>query len=150
MNEELESTNAELESINTDLRLRTDDVNRLNTFLQAITGNIALGAVVVDADSKVQVWNERAADLWGLRSDEVIGQPLYDLDIGLPLKSIRSTVRSVLTGKSDHDVVDVDATTRRGRSIRCRVLVHSLADGEKTTGAVIVMEELKEPPPSGG
>lgn len=145
MNEELESTNAELESINTDLRLRTDDVNRLNTFLQAVTGNIALGAVVIDADSKIQVWNEGAADLWGLRSDEVVGKALFDLDIGLPLKSIRSTVRSVLTGKTDHDSLDVEATTRRGRTIRCRLLVHALSAGEKINGAVIVMEELKEP-----
>ena len=144
MNEELESTNAELESINTDLRLRTDDVNRLNTFLQAVTGNIALGAVVIDADSKIQVWNEGAADLWGLRSDEVVGKALFDLDIGLPLKSIRSTVRSVLTGKTDHDSLDVEATTRRGRT-RCRLLVHALSAGEKINGAVIVMEELKEP-----
>ena len=145
MNEELESTNAELQSINIDLRLRTEDVDRLNTFLRAITGNIALGAVVVDADLKIQVWNERAADLWGLRSDEVIGQALYDLDIGLPVKSLRGIVRSVLKGKTNHDTVEVDAMTRRGRRIRCRLLVHSLADGERTTGAVVVMEELKEP-----
>src|SRR5206468_1904544 len=72
MNEELESTNAELQSINTDLRIRTEEVNKLNTFLRAITGIIDVGAAVLDAGSKIQVWNERAADLWGMRSDEVL------------------------------------------------------------------------------
>ena len=144
MNEELESTNAELQSINTDLRLRTDDVGRLNTFLRAITGNIDLGAIVIDGESRIQVWNERAADLWGLRSDEVMGKVLFDLDIGLPLKDIRTLVRTVLRGKPEQDIAELDATTRRGRRIRCRVIVHSLADGERPSGAVIVMEELRE------
>lgn len=145
MNEELESTNAELESINTDLRLRTEDVNRLNTFLLAITGNIGLGAIVVDADSRVRVWNERAADLWGLRSDEVVGKPLFDLDIGLSLKDIRGMVGAALSGKPQHDMAEFDAMTRRGRAIRCRVMIHALANGTERGGAVIVMEELKPP-----
>src|SRR5881227_544646 len=47
-NEELESTNAELNSINTDLQLRTSEVERLNKLLFAITGNIEVGAAVLD------------------------------------------------------------------------------------------------------
>ena len=110
MNEELESTNAELQSINTDLRLRTDEVGRLNTFLRAITGSIELGAVVLDGDMRVQVWNERSADLWGLRSDEVIGQPFFDLDIGLPSKELRDMIRAVVRGNPTHDEANVQAT----------------------------------------
>ncbi len=143
MNEELESTNAELQSINTDLRLRTDEVSRLNTFLLAITGSIEVGAVVIDPDQKVQVWNERAADLWGLRSDEVVGRPFFDLDIGLPVKDVRPMVRGLLRGEPMQDEVVVESMTRRGRTIRCRVSGYSLSDGERTSGAVLVMEELK-------
>src|SRR5712664_4657331 len=65
MNEELESTNTELQTINNDLQLRTAEVQRLNTLLLAVTGNIELGAAVLDKSYRVQLWNERAADLWG-------------------------------------------------------------------------------------
>ena len=143
MNEELESTNAELQSINTDLRLSTDEVGRLNTFLRAITGNIQLGALVLDGDMRVQVWNERAADLWGLRSDEVVGHSFFDLDIGLPAKELRPMVRSVLKGKPTHDEAVVEAVSRRGRSVSIRVTAYTLSDGERSSGVVVVMEELK-------
>jgi two-component system CheB/CheR fusion protein len=143
MNEELESTNAELQSINTDLRMRTGDVDRLNTFLRAITGNIALGAAVLDGELNVRVWNERAADLWGVRSDEVLGKPFFDLDIGLPTKELRTMTRAVLRGKPVHDQAVVDALSRRGRTIKVRVSAYALADGERPGGVVLVMEELK-------
>ena len=143
MNEELESTNAELQSINTDLRLRTDEVGKLNTFLRAITGNIELGAVVLDPEMRVQVWNERAADLWGLRSDEVLGQPFFDLDFGLPAKDIRSMVRSVMRGKPAHDEAMIQAVSRRGRNIQLHVTAYTLSDGERSSGVVLVMEEVK-------
>ena len=145
MNEELESTNAELQSINTDLRSRTDEVDKLNTFLRAVTGSIELGAVVLDGEMRVQVWNERAADLWGLRSDEVVGQPFFDLDIGLPARDLRSMIRAVLRGKPSHDEATVQALSRRGRNINVRVIAYTLSDGEHAGGVVLVMEEMKTP-----
>jgi two-component system CheB/CheR fusion protein len=142
MNEELESTNAELQAINTDLRLRTDEVARLNVLLLAITGNIEVGAAVLDTAGTVQVWNERAADLWGVRSDEVLGRSFFELDIGLPADELREMIASVLLGAERHQEMVLDARTRRGRQIQCRVMAHTLSDGERTTGVVVVMEEL--------
>jgi two-component system, chemotaxis family, CheB/CheR fusion protein len=89
------------------------------------------------------VWNERAADLWGVRSDEVVGTPFFDLDIGLPTKELRVMIRSVLRGKPTHDEKEVDAMTRRGRRIRCRVAATTLAGRRRASGVVLVMEELK-------
>jgi two-component system CheB/CheR fusion protein len=141
MNEELESTNAELQTINTDLRIRTDEVNRLNTFLRAITGRIEVGAAVLDEELNVQVWNERAADLWGVRSDEVVGKPFFDLDIGLPVTDLRPMIRSVLRAKPAHDEALVNAMTRRGRAIACRVTAYTLSDRDQAGGVVVVMEQ---------
>jgi two-component system CheB/CheR fusion protein len=143
MNEELESTNSELQSINADLSQRTDEVQRLNTLLLSITGNIPLGAVVMDASLKVTVWNERAADLWGLRSDEVLGRSFFDLDIGLPTKEIRSMIKGVLGSKPANDEMIIDALNRRGQKIRCRVRASFFSDGGQSGAVVLVMEELK-------
>ena len=143
LNEELESTNAELQSINTDVQLRSSEIQRLNTLLLAITGNIEVGAAVLDGTLRVQVWNERAADLWGVRSDEVVGHSFFDLDIGLPADKLRALIQAAAGGRPAHDELVVSATTRKGRSIRCRVIVHTIGDGEKPAGVVLVMEELK-------
>jgi len=143
MNEELESTNAELQTTNTDLQVRTDEIGTLNALLEAITGNIEVGAVVLDGSSKVRVWNERAADMWGMRSDEVINRSFYDLDIGLPADELREMIRSVLAGGGSHQEVSVDALTRRGKRIRCRVKAHVVGDGKQPKAVVLVMEELK-------
>jgi two-component system CheB/CheR fusion protein len=143
LNEELESTNSELQSINTDLMQGRTEVERLNTLLLAITGNIELGAAVLDRSGRVQVWNERAADLWGVRSDEVVGRSFFELDIGLPAEELRRLIQAGTGGAARHDELVVVATTRKGRQIRCRVMAHSLGDGEPPTGVVLVMEELR-------
>src|SRR6184192_2500687 len=143
LNEELESTNAELNSINTDLQLRTREVERLNTLLLAVTGNIEVGAAVLDGGMRVQLWNERAADLWGVRSEEVVGNSFFNLDIGLPAEQLRGLIRAGTGGRPLHDELVVKATTRKGREIRCRVISHAIGDGDRSAGVVLVMEELK-------
>ena len=143
LNEELESTNAELNSINTDLQLRTREVERLNTLLLAVTGNIEVGAAVLDGGMRVQLWNERAADLWGVRSEEVVGNSFFNLDIGLPAEQLRGLIRAGTGGRPLHDELVVKATTRKGREIRCRVIAHAIGNGDQPAGVVLVMEELK-------
>jgi len=144
-NEELETTNTELQAINTDLRQRTDEVGQLNTFLQAISGNIKLGAVVLDPNLRVRVWNEHAANLWGLRSDEVLDKAFFDLDIALPTKELRAVVRSVMRARPSQQQVIVESTTRRGRHLRCRVVVSNLPGTGQSAGVVLLMEEVKGP-----
>jgi two-component system CheB/CheR fusion protein len=143
MNEELESTNSELQSSNSDLRERTDEVELFNVLLHSITGNIPLGAVVMNANLKVTVWNERAGDLWGLRTDEVVGKSFFDLDIGLPTEEMRNMIGEVLSGKPAHDEIVVEALNRRGNHIRCRVRASFFSDGAQSGAVVLVMEELK-------
>ena len=143
MNEELESTNAELQTINTDLRVRTDEIGTLNALLEAISGNIEVGAVVLDGSSKVRVWNDRAADMWGLRSDEVVGRSFFEIDIRLPAVQLREMIRSVLAGGGEHQELSVDALTRRGKRIRCLVKAHVVNDGGPPKAVVLVMEEAR-------
>jgi two-component system CheB/CheR fusion protein len=96
---------------------------------------------VLDAELMVQVWNEQAAETWGLRSDEVLGESFFTLDIGLPVKDLRTMLRAVLRGKPADEVI-VDAVNRRGRKIRCRVAVTTLPPGGKG-GVVLLLEEVK-------
>src|SRR5262249_48206998 len=126
MNEELQSTNEELQTVNEELRQRTDELHHSNLFLQSVLGSLDSGAVVVNQNLNVLVWNHKAEDMWGLRSDEVEGKSLLNLDIGLPVDKLRSVIRPCLNGESTHNEVVLDATNRRGKAIKCRVTVSPL------------------------
>jgi two-component system, chemotaxis family, CheB/CheR fusion protein len=99
------------------------------------------GAVVVNANLDVLMWNKRAEDLWGLRADEVQGRGLLNLDIGLPVAELRTVIRPCLSGEVDQQEVVLDAVNRRGRQIKCRVTCSPLVSGKKREGVLLMMEE---------
>ena len=140
MNEELQSTNEELQTVNSELRERTDELHRTNAFLEAVFATLRSGAVVVDDNLGIEVWNDRAADLWGLRADEVHGKSLLNLDIGLPIQQLRDSIRACISGASQSEEGVLNATTRRGKQIRCRVSIRPLA-GTGRKGAILLMDE---------
>ena len=142
-NEELETTNSELQAINNDMRSQSEEIRRLNQFLQAITGTIPIGAIVLDAELTIQVWNEQATEMWGLRPDEVVGESIFSLDIGLAVKELRTMLRAVSRGKQASDERELEATNRRGKAIRCRVTATSLPGTRKPGGVVMLVEEVK-------
>ena len=143
MNEELQSTNEELQTVNEELRTRTEELNHSASFLESVLGSLRTGAVVVNQNLDVLMWNRRAEDLWGLRADEVQGRGLLNLDIGLPVAELRNIIRPCLSGDADYQEVVLDAVNRRGKSIKCRVTCTPLlAPGNKRQGVIISMEEI--------
>jgi two-component system CheB/CheR fusion protein len=142
MNEELQSTNEELQTMNDELRTRTVDVDSLNAYLASVFASLRSGVAVLDRDYRVQVWNHRAEDLWGVRSDETLGHPFLMLDIGLPVAQFGPPLRAVMNGEVNVFEKRVPAMTRRGRTIDCVVSVMPLRSAEgTTTGVIVVMDE---------
>jgi two-component system, chemotaxis family, CheB/CheR fusion protein len=144
MNEELQSTNEELETMNDELRSRSDDLNEVNAFLESILGSFHGAVVVVDAELAIQAWNDQASELWGLRIDEVLGQHLLNLDIGLPVGRLRDPIRAAVAAGTPDELV-LEALTRRGRTISCTVTISPLrgAKGD-VRGAIVLMEDRGE------
>jgi two-component system CheB/CheR fusion protein len=146
MNEELQSTNEELETINDELRDRTSDLNQVNDFLEAILTSLGVGVAVVDRQQRVQIWNNRAEDLWGVRQAEAVDQHLLSLDIGLPVERLAAPLRTVLGGASAREQAIVEAVNRRGRTINCTTTIlplvsHDGSDGNSVSGAIVLMED---------
>ena len=147
MNEELQSTNEELETINDELNQRTGELNTSKSFLETILGNLKVGIVVVDRDFRILTWNSMAEDLWGLRSDEIMGTSLLGLDIGLPVENLKHPIRNVLDKKMDIQAVMLKAINRRGKSIQCRVTCTPFDGGsQERQGVVLMMEEAQDNP----
>jgi len=143
MNEELQSTNEELTTINDELRRRSDELNDVNDFMAAVLTSLRGGVAVLDTELRVEVWNERAVDLWGLRDDEVRGMHFMMLDIGLPVQSLARPIRACLAGESESESVTLEAINRRGKPIVCDVTCTPMrrADGSSIRGVILVMEE---------
>jgi two-component system, chemotaxis family, CheB/CheR fusion protein len=144
VNEELRSTNEEFQSTNDALRLREIQLGQSNAFVNAILGTLRIGIAVVGEDLKVRVWNDLAAELWGLRSEEVIGKGFAELDIGLPVQALVEHIERCLakSGPGESREILVDAINRRGRKLVCRVLLTPLtADAGIGPGVCILMED---------
>jgi two-component system, chemotaxis family, CheB/CheR fusion protein len=141
MNEELQSTNEELETINDELRERTLEVNQANAFMQTILSGLGVGIAVLDSHMRVRIWNRGAELLWGARADEVHGEHVLALDIGLPLEALRQPVREAFAGDPPAEPVLLDAVDRRGRAFNCRITVVPLvASPDNGSGVILLME----------
>jgi len=148
MNEELQSTNEELQTANQQLRHSGDELNRANAFLENVLSNFHEGVVVVDGDLRVQAWNNRAEDLWGLRQTEVVGKHLMNLDLGLPVEHLRQPLRRCLTGESPFERLTLQATNRRGRAIELAVSCTAMKLGKDVWGAIMMMDDKSRVPRS--
>jgi two-component system, chemotaxis family, CheB/CheR fusion protein len=147
MNEELQSTNEELQTMNEELRQRSEELNSVNAFLESILASFRGGVAVVDREFKILVWNEQATELWGLRPDEVLARQLLALDIGLPVERLKQPMRESLLGERPFIELELEATNRRGRAIRCRVGCAPLRDPKGAVrGVIVTMDELDSRP----
>ncbi|MGY1781057.1 CheR family methyltransferase [Geodermatophilus sp. SYSU D01036] len=144
MNEELQSMNDELHTTNEELRVSTDEVATLNEFMTGVLSSFRAGVVVVDRDLRVLAWNSAAEDLWGLRQDEVSGQYLLNLDIGLPVSDLHPLLRRQVAGEEpSHETVELRAVNRRGRPVQVRVTVSAFAPrAGQGGGAVVLMDPV--------
>lgn len=142
MNEELQSTNEELHTINDELRDRSEELDEVNSFLESILGSLGAGIVVTDREFRIQAWNDEARELWGLAADEVHGQHVMNLDIGLSLDEVMPLLRAALAGTTEETEGTFDAINRRGRRIRCRVDASPLTTpDEEIRGVILVMRD---------
>jgi two-component system CheB/CheR fusion protein len=143
MNEELESTNTELQTINTELQERSIQLDRVNSFMEQILANLQLGVAVLDKDLRVQLWNRRAVDLWGVQADETVGQPLLGLDIGLPLAELANPIKKCLNGSDGFQELTVQATNRRGKRFTCRVRCTAIGGLDGVRSVILLMEAVE-------
>jgi two-component system CheB/CheR fusion protein len=143
MNEELTSTNDELEAMNEEQRRHTEELDRLNLFLEGILGNLGVGVAVVDREYRIQLWNANSQDLWGLRPEEVEGEDLMALDIGLPLEELRGPLREATSPDAESTDLVLEAVNRRGQRFSCEVRVMPLFSASRGMfGAIVLMRDL--------
>jgi two-component system CheB/CheR fusion protein len=147
MNEELQSTNEELQTMNDELRNRSTDLDASNAFLESVFSSLGTGVIVIDRERRVDVWNARSTELWGVRADDARRAHFFNLDFGLPVAELHQPIRDVLVDGAASREITLSATNRKGRALQCRVSISPLhaADGS-TSGAIMLMEEVPSAP----
>jgi len=138
MNEELQSTNEELETMNDELRERTDETLRANSFLGSVLSSVHQAVVVVDRELRILTWNRLATDVLGLLSEEVEGEHLLGLDIGLPVGELGVPLRRVLAG-DDTENVHVGGHNRRGHPVDYEVQFDPLRGSEDSSIVGVIL-----------
>nr|BFE77452.1 hypothetical protein GCM10020093_000530 [Planobispora longispora] len=150
MNEELQSTNDELQQINEVLNTRSAELDRANDFISSVVRSLGDAVIVVDSGLRVLVWSPGAEDLWGLRPDETVGRQLTALDIGLPVEELLPRLRPLVetgpdAGAGRMDGAVVNAVNRRGRTTRLDVAFSRLrAENSPLHGVIMVMNQLPQ------
>jgi two-component system, chemotaxis family, CheB/CheR fusion protein len=145
VNDELQSTNEKLQATNTALRHRTLDIERLNAFLESILAAIEVGVVVLDEELRVLLWNQVAAEQWGLRLDEVRHQPFLALNIGLPVEELREPLLRFLEASDEQPSLTLPALNRRGKAVQCTLRYQALyLDSPRTRSGVILFLDAQD------
>jgi PAS domain S-box-containing protein len=142
MNEELQATNEEQRTLNEQLHQRSRELDRLSVHLNAILTGIRTAIVTTDAELRVEIWNPGAEVLWGRRAAEVLGKRLCDIDVGLPMEWLETSIRMCLDDKAGYQEAGLSATNRLGRAITCHVTLTPLLDlSGGVQGVILLMEE---------
>ena len=141
MNEEIQSSNEELQATNDELRQRTEELNRVNAFMHSSLSSLRVAMVVLTSKLSVQLWNEVAEEMWGLRIEEVQGHFFFDLDIGLPMEQLRQPIRACQTGTNKSQEIMVEALNRRGRTIHCRIICTPIVLAKELQVIVLLIQE---------
>jgi two-component system CheB/CheR fusion protein len=102
--------------------------------------SIHFGLIVLDHEMRVVAWNRGCEDLWGLRSEEAMGELLGTLDIGLPTAELKPLIAGTFVDPSGIEETVVDATNRRGRDVRLRITCRAFGADREFRGALLLME----------
>jgi two-component system CheB/CheR fusion protein len=141
MNEELQSTNDELHTINDTLNERSGELDDARTFLHSLVNSVHFGMTVVDREMRVVIWNRGCEELWGLRAEEITGEMLTALDIGLPMDRVWPLIGNAFVDPENPGELFVDAVNRRGRPTRLRVTCTSFQSPDGgVNGALLLMD----------
>jgi len=77
-----------------------DNKEQYSQFLEFIIDRVNVGIFIVNPDMEIVLWNQFMASHSGLRSEEVMGQNLFDFFPELPKRWFKKKIKSVILLKS--------------------------------------------------
>lgn len=109
--EELQSTNEELTTINEELQRRNEELDISVKYAQSIIETIREPLLVLDTNMKVEKVNRSFLHLFGLKTEQVYQNHLYDLGNGqFDIKILKDKLRRVISESKSFEDFEVEAS----------------------------------------
>jgi two-component system CheB/CheR fusion protein len=137
INEELAATNEELQTINAELRQRGGELAATTSILDAVLDNAPAGIAVLDAAGRIQVWNAAMERISRIDAGAAVGRRLGELDVAFDRAALLSAIAASLRA-SDRGL---DAPRQAGEKGAYEVRVAPLG-GTRNGGVVVFVGEV--------
>ncbi len=119
---------------------RYQSLHRLN---ERILKSVSLGIYAVDEGMTITSWNRKIEEMSGLSEENALGKNLFELFPALEDEGVAERIRRVLrTGKAEK--VRLAHRNLRGELRFQKRRLAPLKDGERTTGVVVIVEDVTE------
>lgn len=131
--------NEEMQTANSELKLRLETISRAHSDLQNLVSAIDLGALFLDSSLCIKRFTDRVTDLFSVTaSDE--GRPITDFAHQLEYEDLIKDARAVL---ADHLPIRHEIRSRNGRWYDMRVRPYRTVD-DKIDGVVLTFVDVSE------
>ncbi len=119
---------------------RYQELHQLNS---RILHSANLGIYTVDSELRITSWNRKIEEMSGLGEGEALGRDLFELFPGLVAEGFAARMRRVLkTGVAEK--LSLSHRNLKGELRFQKRRLAPLKDGDRTTGAVVIVEDITE------
>jgi two-component system, NtrC family, sensor kinase len=119
---------------------RYKELNHLNS---RILNNVSLGIYTVDTGMLITSWNPKMEDMSGISPADAIGQNLFCLFPALEEEGFADRIRRVLR-RGTPEKMRLSHRNLKGQLRFQKRRLAPLKDGERTTGVIIIVEDITE------
>jgi two-component system NtrC family sensor kinase len=125
-----------------EVALRSHEIEEQRRFTSLVIDSLPVGLYVVDRAYRIQIWNrKREMGTQGLKRDEVVGRPIFDVLTRQPQEELQAEFDQVFaTGEIQQIELDVGAGEER-RSFRISKIPMRL-DGDEITHVITIGEDV--------
>ena len=117
------------------------ELRRFSGLHREVMDHFPSAIILLNSQLVVEEWNLAATELWGLREDDVVGEPFFALEFGLPLGTLQEAVRASRSAGAATEQPG-GSRDRSVRACRLRVRVMPISGHEPETSAMLVMERV--------
>jgi two-component system CheB/CheR fusion protein len=133
----MQSLNEELQTVNTELQARVDELSRSNNDMKNLLNSTEIATLFLDNDLKVRRFTTQATKIIKLIASDV-GRPITDLASDLLYPELTTDAREVLQKLG---IAEKPITARDGRWFTVRIMPYRTLD-DRIDGVVITFTDI--------
>ena len=135
-----------------EVAVQSREIDEQGRFISLIIDSLPVGLYVVDREYRIQAWNrKRETGAQGLRRDDVVGRPVFEVLSRQPRSTLRAAFDRVFeTGALSEEDLQVDVggekriyrITRIPMRLEGDAITHVITVGEEVTEARLVQQRI--------